>query len=192
MSELIQEVCRLLKISKLKTSPYHAMSNGLCEKFNGVLKKRFKAYAKSQPAKWDEYIPYVLFAYREVPNESTGFSPFELMYGKHIRGPLAILKEEWEEPDNAQNSVLSYLLETREKMKTMAELAQINEKDAKKKQKWYYDKKKSRNREFDIGQEVLVLLPTHTSKFLASWKGPYTVTDKVSPVDYRIKLRRGK
>ena len=72
MSELIQEVCRLLKISKLCTSPYHAMSNGLCEKFNGVLKKMLKAYAKSQPSKWDEYIPYILFAYREVPNESTG------------------------------------------------------------------------------------------------------------------------
>jgi hypothetical protein len=35
MSELMQEGCRLLKISKLLTSPYRAMSNGLCEKSNG-------------------------------------------------------------------------------------------------------------------------------------------------------------
>ena len=27
-------------------------------------------------------------AYREVPQEPTGFSPFELLYGHHIRGPL--------------------------------------------------------------------------------------------------------
>ena len=87
MSELMQEVCRLLKISKLRTSPYHAMSNGLCEKFNGVLKKMLGAYAKSQPAKWDEYIPYILFAYREVPSYSIGFSSLELLYGRHIRGP---------------------------------------------------------------------------------------------------------
>jgi hypothetical protein len=32
------------------------------------------------------------------------------------------------------------------------------------------------------------LLPTHTSKLLASWKGPYTIIDKVSPVDYKIKI----
>ena len=64
-----------------------------CEIFNGVLKKMLGAYARSQPAKWDEYIPYILFAYREVPSESTGFSPFELLYGRHIRGPLAVLKE---------------------------------------------------------------------------------------------------
>jgi len=45
---------------------------------------------------WDKLILYVLFAYREVPQESTGFSPFELLYGCDIRGPLDVLKEEWE------------------------------------------------------------------------------------------------
>jgi hypothetical protein len=63
MSELMQEGCRLLKTGKLLTSPYRAMSNGLCEQFNGVLKIMHGAYAKSQPAKWDECIPYILFAY---------------------------------------------------------------------------------------------------------------------------------
>jgi hypothetical protein len=167
------------------------MSNGLCEKFNGVLKIMLGAYAKSQPAKWDEYIPHILFAYREVPSESTGISPFELLYGRHIRGPLALLKEEWEEPSTCENSVLSYLLETRETMSSMSELAQVNETKAKQKQKAYYDKK-ARNREFEIGQKVLVLLSTQTSKLLASWKGPFTITDKVSPVDYRIMVREGK
>ena len=49
MSELMREVCRLLQISRLRTNPYHAMCNGLCEKFNGVLKKMLKAYARSKP-----------------------------------------------------------------------------------------------------------------------------------------------
>jgi transposase InsO family protein len=39
MSKLMQEECRLLKIGKLPTSTYHAMSNGLCEIFSGVFKK---------------------------------------------------------------------------------------------------------------------------------------------------------
>ena len=191
MSELMREVCRLLQISRLRTSPYHAMCNGLCEKFNGVLKKMLKTYVRSKPKTWDEYIPYLLFAYREVPNESTGFSPFELLYGRHIRGPLAVLKEEWEEPSTGQNSVLSHLLDTREKMKKMAEFATENEKQAKQKQKLYYDRK-ARDRKLEVGQKVLILLPTHTSKLLASWKGPFVVTDKVSPVDYKVKVRGGK
>jgi hypothetical protein len=52
---------------------------------------------------------------------------YVLLYGRHIRGPLAVLKEEWEEPSTCQNSVLSHLLDTREKMKTMAELANLFE-----------------------------------------------------------------
>ena len=45
MSELISELCRLLKIRRLSTTPYHPMANGLLENFNGVLKMMLKAYA---------------------------------------------------------------------------------------------------------------------------------------------------
>jgi hypothetical protein len=117
------------------------MSNELCEQFNGLLKIMLGAYAKSQLTKWDEYIPYILFAYRGVPSESTGISPFELLYDRRIRGPLAVLKEEWEEPRTCQNSVLSYLLESGEKMRSMSELAQVNKTKVKQKQKAYMIRK---------------------------------------------------
>ena len=45
---------------------------------------------------WDKLLPYLLFAYQEVPQASTGFSSFELLYGRVVRGPLDILKESWE------------------------------------------------------------------------------------------------
>ena len=41
-------------------------------------------------------LPYLLFAYREVPQSTTGFSPFELLYGREVRGPLDMVREEWE------------------------------------------------------------------------------------------------
>ena len=50
-------------------------------------------FAQDEPGKWDELIPYLLFAYREVPQETTGFSPFEILYGRQVRGPLAILRD---------------------------------------------------------------------------------------------------
>ena len=56
-----------------------------------------KRVCADRPRDWDRYINPVLFAYREVPQESVGFSPFELVFGRCIRGPMTILKELWTE-----------------------------------------------------------------------------------------------
>nr|XP_027228745.1 uncharacterized protein LOC113820601 [Penaeus vannamei] len=45
----MEEVLRLLSIKGLKTTPYHPMCNGLCERFNGTLKKMLKRMAAEQP-----------------------------------------------------------------------------------------------------------------------------------------------
>lgn len=57
---------------------------------------------------WDKLLPYVLFAYGEVPQSSTGFSPFELLYGRAVRGPLDVLKESWETSEKSDESVVSH------------------------------------------------------------------------------------
>lgn len=63
-------------------------------------------------------MPYLLFAYREVPQASTGFSPFELLYGRDVRVPLALLQEMWEgSPERkGPTSVVSYVLQMRERL----------------------------------------------------------------------------
>lgn len=58
----------------------------------------------------------MLFAHREVPQASTGFSPFELVYGRQVRGPLDIVKEEWEASKKSSESVVSYVLTIQEKL----------------------------------------------------------------------------
>ncbi len=45
---------------------------------------------------WDLMIPYVLFSIREVPQASTGFTPFELLLVE-TRGLLDVAKEAWEQ-----------------------------------------------------------------------------------------------
>ena len=76
MSGVMEEVYRLLSITHLATTPYHPQCNGLVEKFNGTLKLILKKLCEGHPRSWDRYIPAVLFAYREVPQTSLGFSPF--------------------------------------------------------------------------------------------------------------------
>ena len=71
---------------------------------------------------WDKMIPFLLFAYREVPQSSTGFSPFELLYGRPVRGPLDTLRESWDANSKSKESVVSYVLSIRDKLDTMRSL----------------------------------------------------------------------
>ena len=54
---------------------------------------------KEEGRDWYKVLPYVSFTYIEISQTSTGFSPFELLYEREVRGPLVVLKEEWEEDE---------------------------------------------------------------------------------------------
>lgn len=127
MSALLQDVYQLLSIKRIRTSPYHPQTDGLVERFNSTLKSMLRKFVASNTKDWDEYLPYLLFAYREVPQESTGFSPFELLYGRRVRGPLDVLREMWtgDEPVEEQ-TVFTHLTEMRKRLEQMSELVQSN------------------------------------------------------------------
>ena len=92
-SHLMSETMKLMGIKHSFTTPYNPQANGLCERFNGTLKSMLRKVTAERPEDWDRYIPAVLFAYREIPQETTGFSPFELMYGRQPRGPIKVIAD---------------------------------------------------------------------------------------------------
>ena len=53
---------------------------------------------------WDRYLSADLFAYREVPQASPGFSPFELLYERPVGGPMQVMKELWTEKETPEVS----------------------------------------------------------------------------------------
>ncbi|XP_071490086.1 uncharacterized protein [Diadema antillarum] len=187
MSLLMKQLCSSLGIKQLRTSPYHPQANGLVERFNGTLKGMLKPYTTEGDVTWDELIPYVLFAYREVPQESTGFSPFELLYGHRVRGPLDIIRETWTGEIPSQESIVTYVLRSRENLAAITKAAQTNLAMAQKKQQVWYDRK-ARAKDLNVGQKVLVLLPCSTNKLMAKWQGPYPVVQKLSDVNYVIEM----
>ena len=106
--------------------------NELVKRFNKALKVLLQKSVSKEGHDWDILLPYVLFAYRKVPQSTTGFSLFELLYSWEVQGPLNVLKE------------------VQQQQKT-----------------WYYQT--AREREMELGEEVLVLLPTSSNKLLAQW-----------------------
>ena len=189
VSDCMEEVNRLLSIKHLTTTPYHPMCNGLVEKFNGTLKSMLKKLCTEQPRQWNRYINALLFAYREVPQESTGFSPFELLYGRTVRGPMHILKELWTnetDTEEVKNSY-QYVFDLREKIEETLKIAREGLENAQKKSQHYYNKK-AKVRKFKPNEKVLVLLPTDHNKLLMQWKGPYVVEEVVGLNDYKVKV----
>ena len=77
---------------------------------------------------WDRYLPSLLFAVREVSHESLGFSPFELLYGRNVRGPMAVLRELWtdEMEDEEVRSTYDYVINLRKRLEHTCELAMKN------------------------------------------------------------------
>ena len=191
-SEMMKEVMRLLTIGQIHTTIYHAQTNGLVERFHSTLKSMLRKMSEEQPKDWDRYIPALLFAYREIPQSSTGYSPFELLYGRTPRGPLALLKETWiEKKQGKPISEYQFVLDLRDRIEKTCKIAQENVKNAAGRYKIIKDKK-AELRTLQQGDEVLVLLPTDTNKLLLKWQGPFTVMKKCNNVDYVVKTSRGE
>ncbi|XP_072178202.1 uncharacterized protein [Diadema setosum] len=187
MSLLMKQLCSSLGIKQIRTSPYHPQANGLVERFNATLKDMLKPYTLEGNVTWDDLIPYVLFAYREVPQESTGFSPFELLYGHRVRGPLDVIREAWLGETVPEEGLVSYVLNCRERSANITTAAQKNLAQAQKRQKAWYDRK-ARTKDLQVGDKVLVLLPSSSNKLLAKWQGPYPVIQKLSDVNYVVEM----
>ena len=191
LSDCMKEVERLLSIKHIATSPYHPQCNGLVEHFNGTLKTILKKVCSECPKQWDRYLPAVLFAYRSTEHESTGFSPFELMLGRKVRGPMDLLKQYWtkDESECEDKPVYKYVVELKQRLQETCDLAHKALGKAQAKQKVYYDKK-TKPKSLKVGARVLLLLPMKKNKLLLQWRGPYVVVAKTSPVNYQIQVGR--
>ena len=165
------------------------MSNGLCEKWNGTLKRILRRMSSERPKDWDSYLEPLMFAYREAPQESTQFSPFVLLYGRTVRGPMSVLRELWtkEEMNDEVYDVYEYVINLRNRLEATCQLASENLQTSQSKYKSHFDKK-SKLRSLNVKDKVLILLPTENNKLVVQWKGPFEITEKIGITDYRIRI----
>jgi transposase InsO family protein len=178
-SELMQIFLHEFNIGHMRCSAYHAMTNGSVEKFNGCLKTSLKTLTQRFPDSWDTALCWILFGYREVVNETTGFSPFELMYGRSVKGPLTLIKDAMlQEVDltRSKKNVVEFMLEVRENLRAALELSVSHAMGQRSKAKVWYDRK-ARMQEFKPGDKVLMLLPIPGSPLQLKLHGPYKLAN---------------
>ncbi len=146
-----------------------------------------KTYCVGYSNDWDVAMPFLLFAIRDSVNETTGFSPFELVYGHQVRGPLKMVKEQLLPsalPTDAPSGVLQYVESFKDWLHTACDLARSNLQVAKGKMKSQYDKR-ALKRTFKAGDQFLVLLAMGGDKLVVNFYGPYI--KKVANFSYVVE-----
>ena len=140
---------------------------------------------------WVKQLPFVVFVLRQTPNRSTGFSPFELVYGHNVRTPLDILYEGWRNNKARKFDVSSWVDELCSRLEVMREIAVSNALTESAKRKVSYDKSLV-DRTFCEGNKVLCRIPGMVSNLHDSWEGPFVVTRELNAVNYIIEEEEGR
>ena len=101
-NKIMQELCLFCGSHKTRTTPYHPESDGMVECFNRTLLMMLAMFAGKNRDDWYDLLPAVMMAYRSSVHESTGFSPYRLMFGEECTLPMDIglPKEQLDTPDS--------------------------------------------------------------------------------------------
>jgi hypothetical protein len=192
VGKIFKNICNILEIKKLQTTPYHPAGNGIVERMHKTLKTMISHFTSEHQYNWDDTLPFALLAYRNQIHEATKETPFYLMYGRDMELPVHLSirdKKIRYDMDDYGNQLIV-------KMQQAHDQAQRNIEESIEKRCQKYNSKKLR-RPYTIGNLVYLKIPQLPGKKLArkfhpKWKGLYRIIEKKGPVTFKIKEVNGK
>ena len=188
-AELFQDLCKLLSIHKIRTSPYKASSNGLLERFHRTLNSMIAKFISSNHKDWDLKLPTILAAYRASEHSSTGFTPNMLFLHRETCMPLDLVLDDCYVKKEAP-AYHDFVYERGQRIQSVAALARECMKTQQEVRAFRYDTR-VKSKEFQIGQLVLYFYPRRRQGLKDKWEsyyvGPFKVESKVGPVLYQIR-----
>ena len=185
-SNLMQDVCGLMGIHKSRTTAYHPQCDGLVERQNRTLQGILAAFVSAHKDDWDLWVDLAAYAYNTSCHESTGFSPYEMVFGRVARTPLEL---DLGVPLKDPRSQSEYPESLRRHLSSIQKVAQqhlVNHRNNQAR------KGLSSNdwKPLPIGHSVWLRRPK-TWKFGRQWVGPYKIISS-NGVNYKIRSKEGK
>ena len=181
-STLMHEVYNLMGIKKTRTTAYDPQCDGLVERQNRTLQNILSSFVSEHSVDWDQWIDQAVFAYNTSVHESTGMSPYEMLFGRPARMPIEV---ELGVPLRNPSSQSDYSQSLRKALSYSNQLAQRNLALARSKQASNYSNKSKKDwKPFETGQTVWLWRPKHW-EFGRKWTGPYKILSR-DGVNYKL------
>ncbi|EYB83074.1 hypothetical protein Y032_0343g3053 [Ancylostoma ceylanicum] len=178
-SEIFAQINKILGISNLLTTSYNHKANGQVERLVKVITDSLNAYCSDAQDLWSDFLQPIVFAYNTSINDTTGYSPFFVAYGRH---PIT-----WSDIVHQLPSRFTFATEsfadqlTAALQTTIIDVGnQIARKTATYKSGYDYQNKVY-TKDISTGDLVLLRDDTNRPKFTHQWKGPFVVTSVSRP-----------
>jgi hypothetical protein len=122
----MKETCKLLGVKRFVTSKYRPQIDGLIERFHSRFKTNIAIYLNDRHNDWGEFLHSVVL-------DSTGFSPFYLMFGQEVNTLIDIVLPQFplKQPESQERLA---------KLRKAREISRLNLEEMQKRMKEAYDK----------------------------------------------------
>ena len=152
-SKTIKELCDLAGIRKIRTTPYHPRGNPV-ERFNRTLLSMLGTLKAQDKTHWRDFVKPLVHAYNCTKHETTGFTPYELMFGRQPRLPIDLA---FDVPlsHSDQKSHSQYVRALKAHLQESYQLAYENAAKAAERNKVRFDRRVTEST-LDVGDRVLV------------------------------------
>ena len=184
-AEFLNEVFNMLSTKHIRTTSYRPQCNGGAERVCRTITDMIACYVSTNQRDWSYFLKFLAFAYNSARNDSTGESPYFMLYNRNPRLPS----------DQYLNLDIQFIENTRDlqRIEDAKNLIKLNILDAKFKQKVSYDLK-HKDSEYKVGDRVLLFTPTReiglSKKLMSNYFGPKVIIRKLSSITYLVEDER--
>ncbi len=189
VNKTVEQLINRTGIERRVTSAYNPRTDGQCERMNQTVIIVLKKHAEAEPQNWRKWISYVEYVYNTRKNCTTGYSPYELLYGVQ---PNEFIN--YKEIENSSEELA--LLERSKQLKKLIEserqecLESISK--AQEYQKKTQDKRNNpTSDDLEVGTKVMVKVEGLAGKLGQKYHGRYTIMGRTSGGNYKLKTANG-
>ncbi len=180
-NELLQAISILIGSKHVFSTTYHPQTNGQTERWNSTFSAQLAKYCNTDHNNWDIYLPSIVYAYNHGVHQTTGFTPYQLAFGRTPRNSFDPYNSSFRfsKPSDYYNQVLKYKQAALQQAK-----AQILHQQQSSKIR--YDRNRS-NPTYQVGDLVWTKVLNGRSKLTARYTGPARIVQVLTPVSFIVR-----